>query len=68
MADPIVVEELFLTSEDQRTLEELTPALDMLARNIAKMERAGMDVTTQKADLEKAKALRDGVLRELTKK
>lgn len=68
MADPIVVEELFLTPEDQRTLEELTPALDMLKKNIAKLEKAGMDVTTQKADLEKATALRDGVLRELTKK
>lgn len=68
MAEPLVVPELFLTPEDERTLQEMTPALDMMAKNVAKLEAAGFDVTTHKADLEKAKALRDGALRELTRK
>jgi len=67
MAKPIVIEELFLSPEDQRTLEELAPAIEMLEKNIAKLERAGLDVTKQKDDLAKTKTLREGVLRELVK-
>lgn len=68
MADPIRIEELFLTSEDEQTLKDLAEPIAVLEKNIAKAERAGLDVTQAKADLAKAKELREGVLRELTKK
>jgi len=67
MAEIPVVEELFLTREDQETLERLGPALEMIAKNIAKCEKAGMDVTKIKEDLAKGKALQEGMLRELVK-
>jgi len=68
MAEPVHIDELFLTAEDQRTLEEMTPALEMLKKNVGKLEAAGFDVTVQKQDLDKAVKLRDGALRELTRK
>ena len=61
------IEELFLAREDQQLLEQLGPAIEMQEKNIAKCERAGLDVAQAKEDLEKAKKLREGVLRELTK-
>lgn len=67
MADPIVIEELFITPEDQTTLEQLAPAIEVMEKNIAKVEKAGLDVTKAKEDLAKAKALREGILRELVK-
>lgn len=67
MADPIVVEELFLAQEDKETLEQLAPAIEMMEKNIAKVEKAGIDVTKAKEDLATAKALREGILRELVK-
>lgn len=58
------IEPIKLTVEDQRTLEDLRPDIAILEAEIAKAERAGLDVTTLKADLAKAKALLEGVLRE----
>lgn len=60
----MVIEPIKLTPEDRRTLEELQPDIKVLEDEIAKAERAGLDVTTTKADLAKAKALLEGVLRE----
>jgi len=68
MAEPLKIEELFLTTEDQRTLEELAPAIEMLEKNIAKLKRAGLDITKAEEDLKAAKTLREGMLRELTRK
>jgi len=62
----MAIEPIKLTPEDQRTLEELKPDIVVLENEIAKAERAGLDVTTLKSDLEKAKALLEGVLREYT--
>jgi len=67
MAEVPKVEELFLAREDQELLERLGPAIEIQEKNIAKCERAGLDVTQAKEDLEKAKKLREGVLRELGK-
>lgn len=53
-----------LTSEDKRTLENLKPDIDALEKEIARAERAGLDVTTLKSDLAKARALLEGILRE----
>jgi len=60
----MAIEPIKLTPEDQRTLEQLGPDIEALEREIARAERAGIDVTTVKSDLAKAKALREGVLRE----
>lgn len=68
MADPIQIDELFLTPEDQATLEQMAPAFEIMQKNIDKMKAAGMDVTQIEADFTKGKELREGVLRELTRK
>ena len=60
----MAIEPIKLTAEDQRTLEQLKPDIKVLEDEIARAERAGLDVTTTKADLVKAKALLEGVLRE----
>ena len=67
MPEELKIEEIFLSREDQETLERLAPAIEMLETNIAKCEKAGIDVTAAKEDLAKAKALREGILRELVK-
>jgi hypothetical protein len=58
------IEPIRLTPEDRRTLEHLQPDIKALEAEIARAERAGLDVTTLKSDLAKAKALLEGVLRE----
>jgi len=60
----MAIEPIKLTAEDRRTLEQLGPDIEALEREIARAERAGLDVTTIKDDLAKAKALREGILRE----
>ena len=62
----MAIDPIRLTPEDQRTLEDLRPDIKTLEAEIAKAERAGLDVTTAKSDLEKAKSLLEGVLREYT--
>lgn len=58
------IEPIKLTPEDQQTLEHLRPDIETLEAELAKAERAGLDVTQQKQDLERAKSLLEGVLRE----
>jgi len=60
------IEPIKLTPEDQRTLKELGPDIEALEREIAKAERAGIDVAKLREDLEKARTLREGILREYT--
>jgi len=60
----MAIEPIKLTIEDQRTLEDLGPDIAILEAEIAKAERAGLDVATLKDDLAKAKTLREGILRE----
>lgn len=60
----MAIEPIKLSSEDQRTLEKLKPDIEVLEAEIARAERAGLDVTALKADLAKAKTLLEGVLRE----
>ncbi len=60
----MAIERITLTAEDRRTLEELGPDIEALERELARAERAGLDVTRLKDDLAKAKTLREGVLRE----
>jgi len=60
------IEPIKLTAEDKRTLEQLRPDIAALEVEIARAERAGLDVTRAKEDLAKARALLEGVLREYT--
>ena len=60
----MAIEPIKLTPEDQRTLEQLGPDIEALELEIAKAERAGLDVAKLKDDLDKAKTLREGILRE----
>lgn len=60
----MAIEPIKLTPEDQRTLEDLAPDIEALEKEIVKAGRAGLDVTKLTEDLAKAKALREGVLRE----
>jgi len=58
------IEPIKLSPEDRRILEELGPDIEALEKEIARAERAGLDVTILKSDLAKAKTLREGILRE----
>lgn len=60
----MAIEPIRLSPEDRRTLEALGPDIETLEAEIAKAERAGLDVTRLRDDLNKAKSLREGVLRE----
>lgn len=68
MVEPIVIKELFLTPEDQQTLEAMAPAFEMLRKNLDKLKRAGLDVTEAETDYESGRKLWEGALRELTRK
>lgn len=60
----MAIEPIKLTAEDRRTLEQLGPDIEALEAELAKAERAGIDVAKLKDDLAKAKTLREGILRE----
>jgi len=60
----MAIEPIRLSPEDRRTLEELGPDIEVLEKEIARAERAGLDVTKLKDDLAKSKTLREGILRE----
>ena len=60
----MAIEPIKLSPEDRRTLEELGPDMETLEAEVARAERAGLDVGTLKDDLAKAKTLREGILRE----
>lgn len=60
----MAIEPIKLSPEDRRTLEELGPDIEALEAEIARAERAGIDVIKLKDDLNKAKVLRAGILRE----
>lgn len=60
----MAIEPIKLTAEDQRTLEQLRPDIEVLEAEIARAGRAGIDVTLLKADLTKGKTLLEGILRE----
>jgi len=62
----MAIEPIRLTPEDRRTLEELAPDIKVLESEIARAERAGIDVAKLKDDLAKAKSLHEGILREYT--
>lgn len=60
----MAMEPIKLSPQDRRLLEGLKGDLEVLDNEIAKAERAGIDVTQLKNDLAKAKTLREGILRE----
>jgi len=60
----MAIEPIRLSPEDRRALEELGPDIEALEAEIDRAERAGLDVTKLREDLDKAKTLREGILRE----
>lgn len=62
----MAIEPIKLTPKDERTLRELKPDIEALEKEVARAERAGLDVTTIKSDLDKARSLLEGILREYT--
>ena len=59
----MVIPEIRLTPEDKARLEDLEADIVALDREIVKAEQVGLDVAEMKADFEKAKKLREGLLR-----
>ena len=53
-----------LSKEQTEALEDLSDDMAFLDTEIARMERANIDVADMKADFEKAKKMRSGLLRE----
>ena len=60
----MAIERYKLTSEDKKVLEGLASDVNFLELEIERMERAGIDTKDMRDRLEKAKALREGLLRE----
>lgn len=63
----MAIEPIKLIPEDQRTLENLGLDIEALEVELSRAERAGLDVKQLRADLEKAKTLREGILREYSR-
>ena len=57
------IPEIRLTPEDKATLEALEADIVALDKELIKAESAGLDVADLKADLDKAKKLREGLLK-----
>ena len=60
----MAIERYKLTSEDKKVLEGLASDVNFLELEIERMERAGIDTKDMRDRLAKAKALREGLLRE----
>jgi len=60
----MAVPEIKLSEEDRNTLLALETDIAALEREIAKAERAGIDVTDLREKFDRAKSLREGILRE----
>lgn len=60
----MAIQPIKLTPEDKKRLEDLEPDLTALEEELIKAERAGLDISTVRSDFDKAKKLRDGILRE----
>lgn len=58
------IEPIKLTFEDQKTLEDLGTDIKALEDELARAERAGIDVKEIKEKADAAKSLREGILRE----
>ena len=58
------IERYKLTAEDKKVLEGLASDVNFLELEIERMERAGIDTKDMRDRLAKAKALREGLLRE----
>lgn len=57
------IPEIKLAPEDKKKLEDMSPDIVALQREVKKAETAGIDVKELKADLAKALKLREGILR-----
>lgn len=64
MIEPLERKPFKLSREQTDALEALADDMAFLDTEIARMERAGIDVAKMKEDFEKAKQMRSGLLRE----
>jgi len=62
------LERIYLSKEDIKKLKETEPILDWLAEEIARAERAGIDVSDLRARYEKLVRLKEGLMREYAPK
>jgi len=62
------LERIYLSKEDIEKLKETEPILDWLAEEIARAERAGIDVSDLRARYEKLVRLKEGLMREYAPK
>ena len=60
----MAIPEIKLSDEDRNTLLALSADIEAYEREIAKAERAGIDVVEMREKFEAAKKLREGILRE----
>ena len=60
----MIRQEIKLREEDKKKLEGLSGDIEWLDNELRRAERAGLDVTQLRADFDKTKKTRLGVLRE----
>jgi len=61
-------EKIMLSEEDVEKIKELEPQLEWLASEIARAERAGIDVSELRKKFEEIVMLKEGLLREYAPK
>lgn len=61
-----MAEQFKLTPEEVRTLRDVQPHINVARDTIERLEKIGVDVTEQRARLEQAVQIRDGLLREFS--
>ena len=61
-----IPERIYLRKEDIKRIKEVEPILDWLAEEIARAERAGLDVSDLRKEYERVVRLKEGLLREYT--
>lgn len=62
------LERIYLSKEDVEKIKETEPILDWLAEELARAERAGIDVTDLRQKYEKLVRLKEGLIREYAPK
>lgn len=60
------IKPIMLTEEEKKVLIDLEDTILLVEHELLRAERAGIDVTDLKTELQKAVKLREGLLREYT--
>lgn len=62
--DPSVIAQFRLTAEEQAALEQLGRTAASLRQVVKQMKAAGLDVSTEEAELDRAEKIRAGLLKQ----